>query len=77
MPVGLFPPLSSIKDVKEFDGSAEKLNDFLASVEGNMAANNIPLSQGGYVAGNVDDGWGYVSATEHTAQPQESRANYD
>ena len=56
MPVGSFPPLSSVKDVKEFDGSSEKLNDFIASVEGNMAAYNIPLSQGGYVAGNVDDG---------------------
>jgi hypothetical protein len=57
MPVGSFPSLNSVKDVKEFDGSPEKLNDFLASVEGNMAAYNIPLSQGGYVAGNVDDGW--------------------
>ena len=56
MPVGSFPPLSSVKDVKEFDGSPEKLNDFLASVEGNMAAYNIPLSQGGYIAGNIDDG---------------------
>ena len=77
MPVGSFPPLKSVKDVKEFDGSPEKLNDFLASVEGNMAAYNIPLSQGGYVAGNVDDGWEYVSAAKHAEHPQESRANHD
>jgi hypothetical protein len=77
MPVGSFPPLSSVKDVKEFDGTSEKLNDFLASVEGNMAAYNIPLSQGGYVAGNVDDGWVYVSDAAHNENPLDSRANYD
>ena len=77
MPVGSFPSLTSVKDVKEFDGSSEKLNDFLASVEGNMAAYNIPLSQDGYVAGNVDDGWSYVSATAHAGSPLESRDNHD
>ena len=77
MPVGSFPPLSSIKDVKEFNGNLEKLNDFLASVEGNMAAYNIPLSQGGYVARNMDDRWSYVSATIHADSPLESRDNHD
>jgi len=77
MPVGSFPPLNFVKDVKEFDGNPEKLNDFLASVEGNMAAYNIPLSQGGFVAGNVDDGWQYVTAAVHAQTPVESRSNYD
>ena len=56
MHVGSFPPLSSVKDIKEFDGSPKKLNDFLALVEDNLAVYNIPLSQGGFVAGNMDDG---------------------
>src|SRR5437762_11322971 len=73
-----FPRLiSSVKDIKEFDGSPEKLNDFLASVEGNMAAYNIPLSQVGYVSGNVDNGWLYVSPAVQAESPQESRANHD
>ena len=77
MPVGLFPPLSSVKDVKKFDDSLEKLNDFLESVEGNLAAYNILLSQGDFVARNMDDGWEYVSAAKHAENPQESRANHD
>lgn len=77
MLVGSFPPLSSINDFKEFDGSPEKLHNFLTSVEGSMVVYNIPFSQGGFVAGNVDDRWVYVSVIVHTAYPLESRANHD
>ena len=33
----------------------KKLNDFIASVEGNMVAYNILFFQGSYVAENIDN----------------------
>ena len=77
MPVGPFPPLSSVREIKEFDATPSKLDNFIASVEGNMAAYNVPLSQGGYVAGNVDNRWSYVTTAVHTGAVAESRANYE
>ena len=56
MVVGSFPPLTSVREIREFDGSAEKLTDFFASVEGHLAAYNLPLKTGGIVQSDVDEG---------------------
>jgi hypothetical protein len=76
MALGSFPPLHQTQVIKEFDGSPERLSDFITSIECHLAAYNIPLSQGGYVSGNMDDGWTFVSRGEHAAHPTESRLNY-
>ena len=62
MAVRPFSPLNSIGEIREFDGSAEKLNDFLTLVEEYIAAYNFPVSQGSYVASNMDDRWEFVKA---------------
>ena len=76
MPVGAFPALTTIQQIKEFDRSSGKLSDFITSVDGHMAAYNFPLSQGGYVAGNVEDGWMYATTSAHNASPSDSKSNY-
>jgi hypothetical protein len=76
MPLGSFPPLHHTQVIKEFDGSPERLSDFITSVECHLAAYNIPLTQGGYVSGNMDDGWNYITRTDHIAHPGDSRLNH-
>jgi len=77
MTVGSFPPFSSVREIKEFDGSAEKLSDFITSVESHIATYNLPVSQGGYVSGDVDNGWNYISLADAMAQPASCRLNYN
>ena len=77
MTVGSFPPLSSVREIREFDGSAEKLIDFLSSVEAHLAAYNLPLETGGIVHGDIDEGWTYVTATEYIANTQLYKTNYN
>lgn len=78
MSIGSFPPLNSVREIKEFDGSSENLLDFITSVEGHIAAYNFPVAQGGYVSGNMDDGWEYISHAKATAaeNPPSCRLNY-
>src|SRR5205085_5491074 len=70
MAVGSFPPLTSVREIREFDGSAEKLADFLASVEAHLAAYNLPLETGGIVHGDTDEGWTYVNTADYTRNPE-------
>ena len=77
MAVGAFPPLSSVQEIRQFDGSVEKLSDFLTSVEGHLATYNLPLRTGGIVSGDIDEGWTFVSAAVYAANTQGYKANYD
>jgi hypothetical protein len=72
MAVGAFPPLSSLREIREFDGSAGKFIDFLASVEGHLSVYNLPILHGGYVSGDVDEGWEYASTIAYAANPPTS-----
>lgn len=77
MVVGPFPPLNSVREIKEFDGTTEKLSDFLTSVEAHLAAYNIPLSKGGYVGGDVDEGWTFASVEQYQANAANFKRNYN
>jgi hypothetical protein len=77
MAVGAFPPLNSVQEIKEFDGSADKLVDFLTSVEGHIAAYDLPIYHGGYVSGSINDGWTYATAASHQANPANYKSNYN
>jgi hypothetical protein len=72
---GPFPPLKNVKEVREFDGSSEALSDFSISVDSIIAAYNLPVQQGGYVRGNMDDGWTYIKPADHQLNPAASRLN--
>jgi hypothetical protein len=77
MVAGAFPSLTSVKEIREFDGSIEKLANFLASVDAHLAAYNLPLETGGIVEGDTDEGWTYVSAAEYTANTDLYKMNYN
>jgi|SRR5579859_616198 hypothetical protein len=67
MVVDLFPPPTSVREIREFDGSAEKLTDFFPSIKRHLAAYNLPLKTGGIVRGDVDEKWtfaGYAMSTQ-------------
>ena len=72
---GPFPPLKNVKEVREFDGSSETLSDFSISVDSIIAAYNLPVQYGGYVRGNMDDGWVFVKYADHQINPAASRLN--
>jgi Zinc knuckle len=77
MAPGAFPSLSSVREIREFNGSPEKLVDFLTSVEGHLAAYNLPIYQGGYVGGDVDEGWTFVSVALYQANTANYKSNYN
>jgi hypothetical protein len=77
MAPGAFPPLSSVREIREFNGSPEKLVDFLTSVEGHLAAYNLPVYQGGYVGGDVDEGWTFASVVEYQVNIANYKSNYN
>ena len=77
MSVGTFPSLNSVHEIREFDGSPDKLIDFLTSVEAHISAYDLPIYHGGYVSGNVDEGWMYATAAQYRAAPMEYKSNYN
>jgi hypothetical protein len=77
MAPGAFPSLTSVREIREFNGSPEKLVDFLTSVEGHLAAYNLPVYQGGYVGGDVDEGWTFASVEQYQANTANYKSNYN
>lgn len=74
---GLCSTLNSVREIREFDGSPEKLVDFLTSVEDHLASYNLPVYQGGYVGGDVDEGWTYGSVVQYQAYLENCKSNYN
>ena len=77
MVVGPFPPLTSVHEIREFDGTTDKLTDFLISVESHLAAYNLPIVHGGYVTGDIDIGWTYAMDADYQAAPHDYKPNFD
>ena len=77
MVIGSFPPLTSVREIREFDGTTDKLTDFLISVESHIAAYNLPIVHGGYVTGDIDIGWIYAMDPDYQAAPNNYKPNFD
>jgi hypothetical protein len=42
-----------------------------------LAAYNLPVYQGGYVGGDVDEGWTFASVVEYQTNPANYKSNYN
>jgi hypothetical protein len=71
-----FPSLYQTQIIKEFDDSLEYLSNFIISIEYHLIIYNIPLSQGGYISGNMDDDWIFINHQEYIVYPIDSYLNY-
>lgn len=72
MIVGPFSPFNSVRQIKEFNESIEKLDDFLMSVEVHLMTCNIPLEKNEYVGGDADEDWTFIFVMRY----RENAANF-
>jgi hypothetical protein len=76
MVVGPFPSLNSVREINEFDGSVEKLDDFLTSVEAPLMAYNKRLKKDGY-GSDADESWTFVSVAKYRETVANFKLNYN
>jgi len=71
-----FPALKKVETIKEFNGNADSLDDFMTSVNAYIFFRDLPLKQGGWVQPDDEDGWEYCPPPVNDAAAGRMRKNY-
>jgi len=77
MIIGLFSLLISMHEIHKFNGMMDKLTDFFISVKSHLVIYNLLIVHGGYIIGDVNIGWIYITDANYQATYNDDKPNFD